>query len=226
LSNIVGYYGEEHSTGRLRGHQSYSTMSILSSIAQIAANHNLDSRLLLDAFTEAWAHGESQYEKLKVECRKVDHDFATFLITCNDKVVWQFPIGIEIFKGPELFKSYFPTVSNPIRREGDSSQKHISDLRANMRGIAVKAKIVEVPLRQLVNTRYGLGAYVSNVLLADETGTIRLGLWNSQIDGVAVGDAVKIEKAKVATFYGMLQLRIGRSGTISVDKSAGELTTV
>jgi replication factor A1 len=201
-------------------------MSVLSLIAQVAANYNLDSRLLLDAFTEAWAHGESQYEKLKVECRRVDHDFATFLITCNDKVVWQFPIGIEILKGPELFKSYFPTVSNPISREGDSTQKHISDLRANMRGITVKAKIVEVPLRQLVNTRYGLGAYVSNILLADETGTIRLGLWNSQIDGVALGDTVNIEKAKVATFYGMLQLRIGRSGTISVDTSTSELTTV
>ena len=225
MRKIMEYYGDEPRRGRPRGHQSYSTMSILSSIAQIAAKYNLEPGLLLDAFTEAWTHEESQYEKLEIECRKVDHDFATFLITCNDKVIWQFPVKIEILKGPELFKSYIPTVSNPNHREGDSTQKNISDLRNKMRGITVKAKIVKVSPRQLVNTRYGWEAYVSNVLLADKTGTIRLSLWNSQIDDVSVGDTVNIEKASVTTFYGQLQLRIGRRGTMSVDTSTRELTT-
>jgi len=191
-------------------------MSVLSSIAQLAVKYNLDSGLLLDAFKEAWTHEKSQYEKLEIECRKVDHDFATFIITCNDKVVWQFPIKIEILKGPELFKSYIPILSIPVPIHG---QKQIRELKVNMRGITVKGRIVEVPPKMLVNTMYGWDAYVSNILLADETGTVRLSLWNEQIDSVAVGDTVHIEKAKVAMFRGGLQLRIGRSGTMSVDTS-------
>jgi replication factor A1 len=183
---------------------------------------------LLYALKDAWAHKESQCEKLKVECRTIDHDYATFLITCNDKVVWQFPIKTEIIQKPELFKSYIPITSTPdqIRREDTSTQKPISELKAKMRGITVKARIVEVPPRKLVNTRYGSEACVSNILLADKTGTIRLGLWNNQIDDVAVGDTINIEKASVAIFSGKLQLKIGRSGTMSVDTSTREPLTV
>lgn len=92
-----------------------------------------------------------------------------------------------------------------------------------MRNITVKGRIVEVPTKTLVNTRYGSEAYVSNILLADETGTIRLSLWNDQIGDVAVGDTISVVRAKVATFYGNLQLRIGRSGTMSVDTRTREL---
>ena len=69
-----------------------SSWSTLSSVAQIAAKYNLDSGLLLDAFTEAWANEKAQYGKLIIECRKVDHDSAIFLITCEGIIVWQFPI--------------------------------------------------------------------------------------------------------------------------------------
>ena len=215
------YYDEEPSRGRPRGHQSYSSMSILSSVARIAAKYNLNSGLLLDALTEAWANEKSQYEPLKVECRKVDHESATFLITCNDKVVWQFPIELGILQQSESFKSNIPLIPLPIKE--DSTPKQISDLRNNMRDITVKGRIIEVPPKNLVNTKYGWEAYVSNVLLADKTGTIRLSLWNDQIGDVAVGDTVSIGKAKVASFLGELQLRIGRSGTMSVDSSTREI---
>ncbi|MDQ1279578.1 MAG: hypothetical protein QG670_840 [Thermoproteota archaeon] len=219
MGKITEYYAENPSRGRPRGGQSYSTVSFLSSIAHIAAKYNLDPKILLNTFTEAQTYTVSQCETLKVECRKVDHDFAVFLITCDDKVVWQSPIKMEILQKPDFFKSYIPIISPPLQIHGESTStpRPISELRANMRGITVKAKVMEVPSRRLVNTRYGEEAYVSNILLADDTGTIRLSLWNNQIDDVSVGDTVNIEKAKVSMFYGELQLRIGRSGTMSVD---------
>lgn len=212
------YYDEEPSRGRPRGHQSYSTTTVLRSIAHIAAKQNLDPGLLLDALTKAWIDDETRYEQLEVTCRKVDHGLATLLITCNDKVVCQFPISLEILEKPEHFKTLLPTLSTPVilHRDG-STETHICDLRAKMKDITVKARVVEVPTKRLVNTRYGWEAYVSNILLADTTGTVRLSLWNNQIDDVSVGDTVNIENASATWYRGELQLRIGRSGKISTD---------
>lgn len=216
---IAKYYVDESYRGRPKGHHSYSSSVTLCSVAQVAAKYSLEPGSLLDAFTEAWMHEQFQYEKLEIVCRKVDQGFATFLITCGDKVVCQFPVGIEILQEPEHFKSYIPTISVPIRKD-DSVKKSISDLRNNMRAITVKGRILEIPPKRLVGTRFGGSAFVSNVLLADETGAIRLSLWNNQIEEVAVGDTVNIEKASVTLFCGEPQLRIGRSGIMSVDSIA------
>jgi len=226
LGKLLRYYSEEPRRGRPRGHRPYSVISVLSSIAHIAAKYNLDPMLLFDAFIEAQVHEESQCEMLKIKCRKVDKDVATFLITHEDKVIWQFPIKMEILRESE-FRSLVPIIPTPAKicREDSSQYKDICELRAKMKGVAVKARIVEVQPRKLVNTMYGFGAYVSNILLADKTGTIWLSLWNSQIDDVAVGDTVNIEKASVTTFFGKLQLRLGRNGRMSIDTSTRELTT-
>ncbi len=215
------YYGEEPVRGRLRNHRSYSTASILDSIAHIAGKYCLDPMLLLDALSRAQMDEESRCEGLEVKCREVSKDAVIFLITCEDKVVWQFPIRKEILQEPELFKSHF-SQSSPLaitRRERESTHRSISELKAKMKGITVRARVLEVPQKRLVNTKYGYEAYVSNVLIADETGAIRLSLWNNQIDEVSVGDIVNIEKASVTTFFGELQLRISRNGTISVESA-------
>ena len=217
--------GEEPSRGRPRAHQSHSDMSVLSSIAYIAAKYNLSPVSLLDAIIEAQSNGESKCDKLNITCRRTDKDVSIFLITYGDRVVCQFPMKTEILHKPGL-KSYIPVVQAPAQiPKNDTPQRRICDLSAKMKNITVTARVVEVPLKKLVNTRYGWEAYVSNILLADETGTIRLSLWNSQIDEVAMGDTVKIENASVIIFHGERQLRIGRSGTMSVDTSTRELVT-
>ena len=57
---------------------------------------------------------------------------------------------------------------------------------------------------------------VANAKVTDETGIIQLPLWNQQIDTVAVGDTIQVENARVASFRGELQLRVGRGGQLSV----------
>jgi len=219
---MIKYYDEERGRGRPRGHKSYSTMSVLSSVAQIAAKYDLHSGLLLDALREAWIDEEAQYGPLKVKCRNVSQDFATLLITCNEKVVWQTPVSIKILQEHENLKIYMPVVAIPECK--DSMPRQIFNLRNKMKGVTIKGRILEVPPKILVNTRYGCEAYVSNVLLSDNTGTIRLSLWNGQIDDVNVGDTVSIENGKVTTFFGEPRLKIGRTGTMSVDTSTRELT--
>jgi replication factor A1 len=57
-------------------------------------------------------------------------------------------------------------------------------------------------------------AKVTNIKIADDSGSIRLNLWNQQIDDLNVGDKIAIENSYVARYAGELQLRLGRTGTI------------
>jgi len=54
------------------------------------------------------------------------------------------------------------------------------------------------------------------ISITDETGIIQLPLWNKQIDTVSVGDLIQVENARVVTFRGERQLKVGRSGQLSV----------
>jgi replication factor A1 len=57
---------------------------------------------------------------------------------------------------------------------------------------------------------------VSNVLIGDETGKIRMSLWNQQINAISKGMMVRVQNGAVTRFRGDLQLRIGKNGRISV----------
>jgi ssDNA-binding replication factor A large subunit len=80
----------------------------------------------------------------------------------------------------------------------------------------LKARILEIPRPRSVITRFGGFAMVTNASIADETGSIQLPLWNKQIDTVSVGDTIRVENARVVTFRGERQLRVGRGGQLSV----------
>ena len=99
--------------------------------------------------------------------------------------------------------------------EYETTQK-IGDLRYGMKGITVRAKVVKIPPARLVFTRWGTSASVSNVTLADETGSIRLGLWNGQIKTAHVGDEVEVNNGSVKRFKGELHLRLRRNSSISI----------
>ena len=54
-------------------------------------------------------------------------------------------------------------------------------------------------------------------MIADETGTIKLTLWNEQIDQVNVNNVVKIQNGYVTSFKGEIQLNAGKYGTLTVE---------
>jgi len=91
----------------------------------------------------------------------------------------------------------------------------IKDLRTGMTHVNLKAKILEVAEPKHVVTRYGNHASVAKALIADETGTIKLCLWNGQIESVSAGATVQIENAQVSAFRGENQLSLGKTGTLS-----------
>ena len=90
----------------------------------------------------------------------------------------------------------------------------ITELRAGMKRVNVKAKIIEIPPRRLVQTMWGGRSYVSNAKIKDETGSITLSLWNNQIGRFNVGDGVEIENGVVTNFAGKLQLRLRKNSQL------------
>jgi replication factor A1 len=205
------------SRGRPRG-KARLFKSPLKSILLIAKRYNLDPSLLIEAFVGAWRHNVSRCGRFQIHCRGVDQEAATFLITEKDRVISQFPIRREVLRASDSFKEYVQDVFLPRPREAKRAAKQlkINELKSGMRGVDVRVRVVDVPVRRLVDTRWGGRSYVSNVGVADETGLISLSLWNSQIDRVHIGDEVAVENGYVASFAGELQLRLGRKGTLSV----------
>jgi len=187
-------------------------------LAFLSVKYRVDPDRLFHALISASENQKSTCESLSIECRRKQKGKVIFLITKGTRVVAQFPI-------PEGF---LLEKSNPIReirkinvfrrhsisRESGSRSFQIGDLRLGMKKVNLKAKVLEIAKPTLVFTRFGNYANVTNALIADETGTIKLCLWNEQIDAVSIGDTVQIENASTSTFRGEKQLRIGKKGLL------------
>ena len=94
----------------------------------------------------------------------------------------------------------------------------INELRDGMKRIDVVAKVDEKAETREVTSRFkDQTLKVATALISDETGTIKLTLWNEQIDQVNVNDKVKIQNGYITSFRGEIQLNIGRYGTLTVE---------
>ena len=86
-----------------------------------------------------------------------------------------------------------------------------------MRRIDVEAKIAEKSETREVRSRYKNETYqVADAVIQDDTGTIKLTLWNEQIDQVNIGDTIRIGNGYIRSFRGEIQLNVGRYGTLNV----------
>ncbi|MCS7115034.1 MAG: OB-fold nucleic acid binding domain-containing protein [Nitrososphaerota archaeon] len=94
----------------------------------------------------------------------------------------------------------------------------IRELRNGMKHVNVEAKVVEKSETHEVLSRFRDTTHkVATAIIADETGTIKLTLWNDQINQVDVNDKVKVENGYVTSFRGEIQLNIGKYGKLTVE---------
>ncbi len=74
--------------------------------------------------------------------------------------------------------------------------------------------------------KFGKAGRVCTANVKDDSGEIKLSLWNEQVDLVNVGDKVHIINGYVNEFQGEKQLTTGRLGKLEVlESSAAEKTT-
>jgi replication factor A1 len=93
----------------------------------------------------------------------------------------------------------------------------IKELQNGMKRVSVEAKVVEKGDPREVKSRFGNETYkIVDAVVADETGSVKLTLWNEQIDQVNVGDNIKIDNGYVTSFKGEIQLNVGKFGKLTV----------
>ena len=87
-----------------------------------------------------------------------------------------------------------------------------------MKAVSVEAKVVEKSEPREVMSRFkNEPLKVADAMIADDSGTIKLTLWNEQIDRINVNNIVKIENGYVTSFRGAIQLNIGKYGKLAVE---------
>ena len=93
----------------------------------------------------------------------------------------------------------------------------IKELRDGMKRVEVEAKVISKDVTREVLSRYKDVVHkVANAAVSDGTGTIKLTLWNDQIEQVNVNDNIKVENGYITTFRGEMQLNVGRYGKLTV----------
>ena len=92
----------------------------------------------------------------------------------------------------------------------------IKDLRDGMRTVEVEGEVIDISASREVSLRTGGQAKVADAMLKDDSGTIKLSLWDAQIDQVSKGARVKVTNGYINTFRGERQLNVGRYGKLEV----------
>ncbi len=94
----------------------------------------------------------------------------------------------------------------------------ISELRNGDKRVSVEATVLEKGTPRQVMSKFGTETYtVADAIVGDESGKIKLTLWNEQIAQVNVNDKIRIENGYVTSFKGEVQLNVGKFGKMAVN---------
>lgn len=197
--------------------------NIIEHLAFLSVKHGVYLSELYRALVLARGIGKSVCGDLSVEYRGIINKQAIFLIEKNKIVVVQFRVDEEFLLRKNIcFESWLDT--KKIRKQMAKQNLAldsmlIQNLRHGMKKVNVKAQVLETEKPQLFNTRYGNRILLTNALIADETGKVKLCLWGEHANFPVVGDIVQIKHASVRTFKGERQLSLGKIGTLSILQS-------
>jgi replication factor A1 len=91
----------------------------------------------------------------------------------------------------------------------------ISQLKPNMNGLSIEGKVTNIAKPRTVNTKTGGSAQVADAIISDETGRIKLSLWDEQINSINEEDNVTIKKGYTKEYLGEIILYISKYGTLT-----------
>ncbi len=193
--------------------------AIMDYLAALSIKNSAHLPEIYQALVVARGTHKTACNDLTVEYRGSVKNEAIFLITRDTSVVAQFRMEEELLQRKDIcFEKWMNTekMRRQLNRRTPKTSVSVEDMRHGMKKVTLEAKVLEAPEGSIIRTRYGNSAKLTNALVGDETGAIKLCLWNEQADLLVVGDTVQIKDALVATFKGERQLRLGKNGTITI----------
>lgn len=100
----------------------------------------------------------------------------------------------------------------------------IKDLQPRTGKVELVATVISKDeVRQIEKPNFS--GRVCNASLKDDTGEIKMTLWNEQCDQVDVGDKIKISNGYVSEWQGEMQLSTGKFGQMEVLEKSKDIST-
>ena len=201
------------------------TFGIIEHLTLMSMKQGVCVAEFFQALVSAREHGESVCQGLSIEYRGSLRRDAIFLVTKQCTVVGQFRVAEELLARKDI---HFETwVDTERMRWQKNKQKleaphlmFIQDLRHGMKRVNIDAEVLETSAPSRICTPYGNSATITDVMVGDETGRVKLCLWNGEATFFKTGDTVQIRNAKVSTYKGERQLHVGKGGIVGVLSNA------
>lgn len=92
----------------------------------------------------------------------------------------------------------------------------VKDVKPELRGIDLELKVVEVEEPRSYVSRTGREGRVTTAVAEDETGRIKVSLWDEDIDRVKVGSLIRIRNGYSRLFRGEVHVSAGMYGRLEV----------
>ncbi len=197
-------------------------LTISEQLASLSVQYGVYPAELFQALIAARENKKTQCQGLAVEYRGTVDNEAIFLIKQNENVIVQFRVPEETLRQKDLtFENWMDT--DKVRRQmaklsptAEPTATPIAELRQGMKKVTVAAKVVEIQKPRTVHTQFGNIALLANAVIEDDSGKMKLCLWDQQVNAVAVGDTIEVSNASVSVFKGEKQLRLGKTGSLVV----------
>jgi hypothetical protein len=168
-------------------------------IALLSVKYSIYPNEIFQALLSARKDERTKCGSLVVEYRGKVKDETIFLITKDNAVVAQFRVDDEfLLRKDNPFESWMSTdkIRKKIAKQNtESIYTQVNDLHAGMKRVNVKAEVIEIPKPAQVHTQFGNSVMVVNAIVGDETGKIKLCLWEGQIGAIATGDSIEVKNA-------------------------------
>ncbi|MEM4686531.1 MAG: OB-fold nucleic acid binding domain-containing protein, partial [Zestosphaera sp.] len=85
----------------------------------------------------------------------------------------------------------------------------IGDLKPEMNGVSLVARVISVEPSRTISTRSGLRT-ITEAVVGDETGKVKLTMWGKALTNkLKEGDSIEVRNAWTTVFKGVVQLNVG-----------------
>jgi len=182
-------------------------------LVRISKKYEIEVTKLFECIQIAKTKGEAVFDDLSIKRRQMTLEDGIFLITQNGNVVAQVKLTTKLLNylaRTDLREIRFDDYVVTKQNTSESENVEIKDLNSVTKHFNLNVKVTEKSTPRIVPSMYGK-RLLSTATISDRSGTIKLPLWNDQIDMASVGDSLHITNARLKRFRGELQVRIGKS---------------